>query len=102
MALRITRVVQTTESVPAQWDAWTDEGQYLYLRYRQGRGSVTPYPSPDWELWDPAVQPVIEWDDKTDGYDINLADFLKAAHMQLACPARPKRLHTRLCRLTTR
>lgn len=83
MPIRIARVVQTTCCVPVQWDAWTTEGQYLYLRFRQGHGSVTPYPSNDWENWDLNTQPIAEWDDGTGGYDIALDDFLARSGMQL-------------------
>lgn len=48
----ITRAVQTCIAVPAQWNAWTVDGQYLYLRYRFGHGTVDSYPSPDVEQWD--------------------------------------------------
>jgi hypothetical protein len=34
------RVVQTCWACPSQWDAWTVDGQYLYLRYRWGVGTV--------------------------------------------------------------
>lgn len=36
----VSRVVQTCFACPAQWDAWTPEGEYLYLRYRWGVGTV--------------------------------------------------------------
>jgi hypothetical protein len=99
-AIRLARVVQTTSCVPVQWDAWTEDGQYLYLRYRQGRGSVTVYPSPDYEAWDPHVQPLIEWDDGTDGYDIELDDFLARSGIERVHPPLPwwKRLLRRLTR----
>lgn len=38
--LKIVRAVQTSVACPSQWDAWTDEGTYLYLRYRSGLGTV--------------------------------------------------------------
>jgi len=39
-ALTISRAVQTCHGCPSQWDAWTRDGQYLYLRYRWGSGTV--------------------------------------------------------------
>ncbi|MFE5958899.1 hypothetical protein [Streptomyces rubiginosohelvolus] len=36
----IHRAVQTCWACPAQWDAWTPEGDYLYLRYRWGTGTI--------------------------------------------------------------
>jgi hypothetical protein len=102
--LRIARAVQTCSGMPAQWDAWTDTGQYLYLRYRWGNGSVTPYPSADYETWDVNAQPIIEWDDGTDSSWIDLDDFLAAAGIDRV-QARPgwwQRLTAWLRRLTTR
>lgn len=40
----IVRAVQTCFACPSQWDAWTDTGDYLYLRFRYGCGTVTHYP----------------------------------------------------------
>lgn len=48
----LARTVQTCLAVPSQWDAWTVDGQYLYLRYRFGHGTVDSYPSADHETWD--------------------------------------------------
>lgn len=36
----IGRIIQTCSACPSQWDAWTPEGDYLYLRYRWGVGTV--------------------------------------------------------------
>lgn len=38
---RIVKAVQTCNACPAQWDAWTDAGEQLYLRFRYGRGTVS-------------------------------------------------------------
>lgn len=35
-----TEVVQTCRACPSQWDAWDQDGQYYYLRYRYGRGII--------------------------------------------------------------
>lgn len=43
----IVRAVQTCSACPAQWDAWTADGQYLYLRYRWGQGSARAYDDQD-------------------------------------------------------
>lgn len=48
----IVKAVQTCLSNPAQWDAWTDTGQYLYLRYRWSIGTVDAYASCDPDTWD--------------------------------------------------
>jgi len=43
----LARVVRTCTACPSQWDAWTTSGQYLYLRYRFGRGTVDAYDTAD-------------------------------------------------------
>lgn len=48
----LARAVCTCPSVPSQWHAWTVDGQYVYLRYRFGHGTVDSYPGPDGEEWD--------------------------------------------------
>ncbi len=36
----ITRLVQTCEACPSQWDGWDAEGNYYYFRYRHGHFCV--------------------------------------------------------------
>lgn len=36
----LTRVVETCSACPSQWDAWDAAGNYYYLRYRWGIGTV--------------------------------------------------------------
>lgn len=81
--LVLTHTVRTCRSMPSQWDAWTTDGQYLYLRYRHGVGSVETYPGPDPATWDEGVL-ITEWDDATGRGEISLADFLAAAGIRLA------------------
>ncbi|MFG3382194.1 hypothetical protein [Streptomyces sp. NPDC047999] len=86
---KLTRVVQTCSACPSQWDAWTADGQYLYLRYRHGEGSVEWHPAPDSddgpESWTEGRSGLLtEWDDGTDGGVISLEDFLAAAGLVLA------------------
>ena len=38
--ITLARSVQTCLGCPSQWDAWTVGGQYLYLRFRWGSGTV--------------------------------------------------------------
>lgn len=52
--ITIVRAVQTCFACPSQWDAWTDTGQYLYLRYRYGHGTVDAYDGPDVGTWNGA------------------------------------------------
>ncbi|MFJ1653492.1 hypothetical protein ACIOC2_19305 [Streptomyces sp. NPDC088337] len=40
----LARVVQTCITNPSQWNAWTVDGKYLYLRYRFGVGIVSTTP----------------------------------------------------------
>lgn len=40
----LARVIRTCSSNPAQWDAWTTDGTYVYLRYRFGVGTVSASP----------------------------------------------------------
>lgn len=42
--IRVTNAVQTCYACPSQWDAWTDAGLFLYLRFRHGRGTANLYP----------------------------------------------------------
>jgi hypothetical protein len=39
--IKITRVVHTCGACPSQWDAWTDDNKYVYIRYRWGHLSVS-------------------------------------------------------------
>ncbi|MFF1957859.1 hypothetical protein ACFVWX_12825 [Streptomyces sp. NPDC058220] len=81
----LARVVQTCHGFPSQWDAWTTGGQYLYLRYRHGEGSVEQHPSEDPDTWDGEESRLwTEWDDGTNGGCIELADFLALADLRLA------------------
>lgn len=86
MTLRIAKAVRTCGGCPAQWDAWTDDGQYLYLRYRHGIGSVERQPSEDPDTWtdDLGVSLVTEWDDGTGNGFMSLTAFLAAAGLELA------------------
>jgi len=34
--IKITKAVQTCMACPAQWDAWTEDDEYVYVRYRWG------------------------------------------------------------------
>ncbi|NEA65579.1 hypothetical protein G3I56_23995 [Streptomyces sp. SID12488] len=82
--MTIARAVQTCEGCPSQWDAWTARGQYLYLRYRHGEGTVEQHPSEDTDTWDGEESRLwTSWDDGTDGGWIELADFLAMAGLRL-------------------
>ena len=38
--ITIVRAIQTSSACPSQWDAWDADGQYYYLRFRHGHGTV--------------------------------------------------------------
>ncbi|GAA5708281.1 hypothetical protein [Streptomyces avermitilis] len=81
----LARVVQTSGSCPSQWDAWTTTGQYLYLRYRHGEGTVEQHPSEDVDTWDGDESRLwTSWGDGTDGGQIEPTDFLVTAGLRLA------------------
>ncbi len=83
--MTLARVVQTCYGCPAQWDAWTTDGQYLYLRYRHGIGSVEGQAGPDPDTWQYGPhQTVTEWDDDTVLGEIERDDFLARAGLRLA------------------
>ncbi|WHM41087.1 hypothetical protein [Streptomyces sp. BPTC-684] len=86
--VNLARVVQTSGCFPSQWDAWTTSGQYLYLRYRHGEGSVEQHPSEDPDTWYGAGSRLwTRWDDGSDGGRVELADFLTLAGLRLASGA---------------
>lgn len=82
----IVKAIQTCTACPSQWDAWTDTGQYLYLRYRWGRGTVEVYPSPnvdEWVISDDAL--IAEFDTGEEyGGEIELDEFCQRAGLTIA------------------
>jgi hypothetical protein len=79
----IARAVETCGGLPAQWDAWTADGQYLYLRYRHGIGTVNAEPSPDIATW--TEDHLVAEFDTGDGLGvIELAEFCERAGLVLA------------------
>ncbi|MBM9504183.1 hypothetical protein [Actinacidiphila acididurans] len=90
---KLVRVVQTCSACPSQWDAWTADGQYLFLRYRHGQGCVEWHPGPDPDSdtpgsWNKGLSGLLtEWDDGTGSGVISLEDFLAAAGLALASGA---------------
>ncbi len=85
MTTVLAKVVQTCAACPSQWDAWTADGQYFYLRYRFGIGTVDAYDSPDSDTWPsfPDGQVARFGESSLDGV-ISLRDFLAAAGLELA------------------
>jgi hypothetical protein len=81
----IARTVQTCYACPSQWNAWTDNGRYLYLRYRSGIGTVDTYDGPDPETWDGApIGELARFDtgDRLDG-SMELAEFCARAGLRI-------------------
>mgnify|MGYP001589897308 CR=1 FL=1 len=84
MSYKIVKAVQTCLGYPSQWDAWTDSGQYLYLRYRYGCGTVEEFDDPDpktWQMKPPNV--IFETTADVDRGVITLVEFAKCAGLTL-------------------
>jgi len=82
----LVHVVRTCIACPSQWDAWTADYQYLYLRYRSGIGTVDTYPTADSEKWTRIPDGSIarfDTGDRLDG-EMDLVDFLDATGLQVA------------------
>ncbi|MFI5973543.1 hypothetical protein [Streptomyces sp. NPDC051452] len=84
--LILARAVRTCTAVPSQWNAWTVEGQYLYLRYRSGIGTVDAYDTEDSEQWTQPPEGRIAIFDTGEQYggDMDLTEFCERAGLQLA------------------
>ncbi|MET9122986.1 hypothetical protein [Streptomyces sp. NPDC004528] len=82
----LARAVRTCAAVPSQWNAWTVDGQYLYLRYRSGIGTVDAYDDEDSDTWtripDGAVAR-FDTGDRQDG-ETDLVEFCEQAGLQVA------------------
>ncbi|MEV8402568.1 hypothetical protein [Streptomyces niveus] len=83
MTIALARVVETCAALPSQWDAWTPDGQYLYLRYRFGIGTVEAQPGPDPEGWSDD-EPLAQFGEQSLDGTIDLEAFMAAAGLQLA------------------
>lgn len=84
MSTRIVKAVRTCYACPSQWDAYTDTGDYLYLRFRHGFGTVEHYPRGCVSRDDDVVQvAAFEALDGADGF-IELEDFCHRAGIELA------------------
>lgn len=82
--ITIAKAIQTCTACPSQWDAWTTDGQYLYLRYRSGIGTVEQQPGPDPDTWDLGTDAVIaQFGEPSMDGSISLQDFCAAAGLTL-------------------
>lgn len=86
MTIILAKVVQTCSACPSQWDAWTIDGNYLYLRYRCGVGTADTYDSADWEIWPVPPDGAIARFNTGDNLDgmISLDDFMAASGLKLS------------------
>lgn len=93
MTQPIARAVRTSAACPTQWDAWTADGQYLYLRYRSGIGTADAYDDPDPETWTRIPDGNVARFDTEDRHDaeIDLEDFCYLAGLELALRDSAKR-----------
>lgn len=85
MTFTLARVVQTCAALPSQWNAWTADGQYLYLRYRCGIGTVDAYEDDDSEKWTSIPDGAVarfDTGDRLDG-EMSLAEFCERAGLHL-------------------
>jgi hypothetical protein len=74
--VRIVSAVETCAACPSQWDAVTDQGVNLYLRYRFGHGTV--------QIDGPENEPIAEFEhgNSMDG-DISLEEFCELAGLDV-------------------
>ncbi|WP_432010160.1 hypothetical protein [Streptomyces cucumeris] len=84
MTITLARVVQTCRACPSQWDAWTVTGQYLYLRYRFGIGTVQAQPSADPDTWVGGGELLAEFGESSMDGTIELEEFCAGAALELA------------------
>lgn len=88
MTFKIVKAVQTCLACPSQWDAWTDDGKYVYMRYRHGQGRASMFDSIEASEKDGAwfnpdnVIASFRHGHPLDG-DISLHDFCKHAGLEL-------------------
>lgn len=83
--ITIVRAVRTCRACPAQWDAWDADGQYYYLRFRFGHGTVEAAASPEDYMTGTESRVVAEFE-HGDGLlgEIELTEFAELAGLALA------------------
>lgn len=83
--MKIIKAVQTCWACPSQWDAWTDNNKYLYLRYRSGHGTVKKFESEaqsNKDFWSGELIAEFTYGNSLDG-SIDLESFCKLANIEL-------------------
>lgn len=81
----IVYAVQTCRSHPAQWDTWTADGEYLYLRFRHGFGFASTRRGGSLNLGDETT--VARFEAPHLGSEIELDEFCLRADLGLALDA---------------
>lgn len=74
----IVKAIQTCYALPSAWDAWTDTGARLYLKYRYGKATVWRYSGGDFD----ELESSVTVGDRRDGL-ITLEDFCAATGFTL-------------------
>jgi hypothetical protein len=86
--VRLVRATQTSVACPSQWDAYDEDGNYWYLRYRHGLGAAYRFLGPDWEYYSQAIDEYrFAHGHDLDGY-ITLEEFALRAGFGLASELR--------------
>lgn len=83
--MKLVKVEETCAGCPSQWDAWTDEGDYVYMRYRHGRGIARKHKSQEAaeENWQSGVVADFRYGHELDGV-ISLSKFCELAGLEIA------------------
>jgi len=82
--ITIVRAKLTCMACPSQWDAWTDDGQKLYFRYRYGHGTARFVPANiDYDWYSKAPFAEFSHGDGLDG-SIALRKFCELANISIA------------------
>lgn len=73
LPIHITKIERTGIACPSQWDAWTEDGQYVYIRYRWGNFSITTCDNEDSYFIDGRCVEICNWEggDAMDGFMTN-------------------------------
>lgn len=66
--ITIVKQEKTCDMCPSQWDLWTDDGKYIYVRYRWGTLSIHMGDSED-DVWNVHKNTNIYCERISDGLD---------------------------------
>lgn len=82
MIIKIVKAHMTCGACPSQWNAWDAEGNYYYLRYRSGIGTVQQCESEDALQHDTPNLVRFEYGDWLDGC-LTLEEFAELAGLDI-------------------